>query len=767
MSEADATRGFQVTVTGVVQGVGFRPFVHRLATEIGLTGHVSNDSTGVSITVEGRTAGIESFASRLVTDAPPLAIIETVTRREIPPTGRQSFDIVESRTTPGPRSPVSPDMAVCENCLAELFDPADRRYRHPFITCTDCGPRYTITRSLPYDRPNTTMSGFVMCRTCRTEYDDPTDRRHHAQPIGCHDCGPRLALRSADGGATATDDPIGETRRTLAAGLVAAIKGIGGYHLACDAADDRAVALLRARKHRPDKPFAVMTADLDRAALLAHINDDEAALLESPARPIVLLRARTDNGLSPLVAPANPLLGVMLPYTPVHHLLLAGSESVLVMTSANPPGEPILFRDDHTERLVPLSDVVLSHDRPIHIACDDSVVRVADGHLLPLRRARGYAPLPVRLHRPRRRDVLAVGGDLKNTCCVTSDSHAWVSPHLGDMDTLATLDAFGSTVAHLTGLYDIDPTTVAADAHPGYRSSHWARTNHPAETIEVQHHHAHVASVMAEHGLDPDRAVLGFAFDGTGYGTDGAIWGGEAMVADASGFRRVAHLAPVLLPGGDLGVRNPCRMSLAYLFAAGIDWSDDLDPVAHLDGDDRRVLQHQLETGFGCVPTTSMGRLFDAVASLVGLRHEISFEAQAAIDLEIAADAGEPALHYQLGLGPNCIEHAPLVAAVVADRRRGVPVGEIAAAFHRAVADAVVAIAARTRHDEHPDLATAALSGGVFQNALLLRLCREGLTAAGFDVRSHSLVPPNDGGLALGQAFIAAHRRQASRHATD
>jgi hydrogenase maturation protein HypF len=749
-----------ITVSGVVQGVGFRPFVYRLAREHGLVGHVGNDSTRVFIEVCGPADEIEAFAERLITESPPLAVIEHVERRRAVPSTTDEFVIVESRTTAGERTLVSPDTAVCVDCLAELRDPSDRRHRHPFVNCTNCGPRFTIIRSLPYDRGATTMASFPMCPRCAIEYADPADRRYHAQPISCHDCGPVLTYLTGDHSA---DDTVCSTgtidvaRTALLDGATVAVKGLGGFHLACDATSDEAVARLRERKHRPDKPFAIMVRDLAQVGEFAEISAAEALLLQSPARPIVLLQAHHSTALSALVAPGNPLIGIMLPYTPVQYLLLEEAMPPLVMTSANVGGLPIIHRDDDVDQLGGLSDAVLTHDRPIHVPCDDSVVRLVNGRLLPIRRARGYAPIPVAMPGGRR-SVLAVGGELKNTFCVASGGHAWVSQHIGDMGNLETLDAFEASVERFETMYAVQPELVAADVHPGYLSSKWARTSGRAPVFEVQHHHAHVAAVMAEHGLDPRDPVIGVAFDGTGYGDDGTIWGGEVMIADAEGYERVAHLSYVPLPGGDAAIRNPCRVALAHLWSADVGWEPDLAPAAALDEVERRLLRRQLDHNVACVPTSSMGRLFDAVASLLGLRHHITYEAQAAIDLEIAATAGTALDPYHFVISGDHLDPGPVVRAIVDDLRRGSAVADIARTFHVAVAELVVAAAHRIRSAR--GLATIALTGGVFQNSLLTEACVDGLENAGFVALTHHLVPPNDGGLALGQAYIAAHRTE-------
>jgi hydrogenase maturation protein HypF len=751
-----STSAERIEVRGLVQGVGFRPFVHRLAIETGLDGIVGNDSARVFIEVTGPTGRIDEFARRLIAEAPPLAQVESVTRTACAPAEVRGVRIVESRTVAGARTLVPPDTAVCDECVGEMTDPADRRFGHPFITCTNCGPRFTIVRDLPYDRPNTTMAPFDMCDACTAEYHDPADRRYHAQPIGCHDCGPVLHHRTATGDAArcAGSDPLDSTLATIRAGGTVGVKGLGGYHLACDATADDAVARLRRRKHRPDKPFAVMVADLDHARRLAEVNDVEAAQLLAPARPIVLLRARPDAPVSTLVAPGNPLFGIMLPSTPVHHLLFLRGAPALVMTSGNLAGEPLAHLDDDAvARLGDLCDGFLMHDREIHVPCDDSVVRVAGDVLMPIRRARGFAPLPVPVGRGRR-SVLAVGGELKNTFCLASTERAFMSQHLGDMENIRTIDAFERSVAQFERIHAITPEVVAVDAHPGYATARWARTHRWEQIVEVQHHHAHVAAVMAEHECDPHRPILGFAFDGTGYGDDGTIWGGEVLLADADGCDRIAHLAPVDLPGGDASIRHPCRVALTHLRHAGIEWSDDLAPVRALTQHELELIGRQFERRVACVPTTSMGRLFDAVASMLGLCHHVSYEAQAAIRLEMAAADSTDRRAYRFALDGAIIDQAPVVRSIVDDLRRAVPVGDIARRFHGAVSDVVVTIARRTRGRGAP----VALSGGVFQNALLVTMCVDALREAGFTPLTHHLVPPNDGGLALGQAFVAAHR---------
>jgi hydrogenase maturation protein HypF len=766
MQSVDVRQRF--TVTGVVQGVGFRPFVHRIASELGLTGFVGNDSGAVFLEVEGPTPRIDEFHRRLRAEAPPLAAISAIHVVEVSADSMcdSTFRIVKSQTVAGATTPIPPDIAVCDDCIAELFDPNDRRYRHPFVTCTNCGPRFTIIRALPYDRPGTTMSAFTMCERCAAEYHDPANRRFHAQPIACPNCGPSLWFAAHAERVDGSDAALGATQQALAAGAVVAIKGIGGYHLACRVDDEAVVAALRTRKARGAKPLAMLVRDLDVARRYAHIDDTEAAVLSSAARPIVLLRRRRDAPFADAVAPGSPLVGLMLPYSPIHHLLLTPVPGVeapvpdaLVLTSANRSDDPICFtEDDAAQRLPPLCDAVLDHDRPIHVPCDDSVVRVVrDQEVaweLPIRRSRGYAPLPVDLGVDGP-PVLAVGGELKNTFCLTDGARAYLSGHIGDMETLETLRAFERAVGQLSEIRH-QPLRLAADLHPGYHTRSWAERRAGDRPLDlVQHHHAHVVSLLAEHGRIGEP-VIGVSFDGTGYGCDQTIWGGEILKLghDSHRFVRVGYLLPVPLPGGDAAVRNPWRMALSQLWMADIDWTPDLPPVTAATHAELQLIRSQLENNVGCVPSSSMGRLFDAVASLLGVRHRIDYEGQAAIELEALADSigdtAEPKL--RLAVRPDgVIDPADMLRTMVSALRAGVQPPMLSAEFHQAVAvavtEAVQIVAGPVR--------LVGLTGGVFQNVLLLRGCRQRLQQAGFEVLTHRTVPPNDGGLALGQAAIS------------
>lgn len=765
----------RLRVTGVVQGVGFRPFVYGLAIRLGLAGHVGNDSAGVFIEIEGTPAVLDEFTQALLQNPPPLAHIDHLETVALAAIGEDRFYIAQSQMDPAAHTLISPDLAVCDDCLRELFDPADRRYRYPFINCTNCGPRFTIICDIPYDRPKTTLADFPLCPACQREYDDPLDRRFHAQPNACPACGPQVAFHwvtpaaSADFGTAipptaqaSGEEAIHAAQTVLAYGGIVAVKGIGGFHLACDAANDGAVETLRRRKGRVGKPFALMARDMETVRAIAYVDEAELALLTSRERPIVLLRKRTESPVSEQIAPGNGFIGVMLPYSPLHYLLLSPAEGrghrslpLLVMTSGNHADEPIVKDNDEAqERLAGLADAFLLHDRPIYVHCDDSVLRVVEGREAPLRRSRGYAPFPVKLPAAVQ-PILAVGGELKSTFCLAQGEHAFLSQHIGDMQNLETLHAFEHAAAHMQAIFRITPECLACDLHPGYLSTRWAEMNAGQRPlIRVQHHHAHLAALMAEHGLDGRTPVIGFAFDGAGYGPDGAIWGGEVLVADYQGFERAAHLAYFPLPGGDAAIRRPWRTALAALWAAGIVWDEALPPVAHVTATERGILRRQLETGLNTVATSSMGRLFDAVAGLAGIRQLVTYEAQAAIEFEAQLDEDEAGA-YALDVSEQdgAIDFVPLLRAVVADVRAGVGAPVVAARFHNAVAELIVALSVQLR--ARTGLQQVALSGGVFQNVTLLRRAMQRLRAAGFTVLTHQRTPANDGGLALGQAMIA------------
>ncbi|WP_405395310.1 carbamoyltransferase HypF [Microbispora hainanensis] len=748
-------RAVAVRIEGIVQGVGFRPFVYGLATRLGLAGVVGNDERGVFIEVEGGSAPVEEFLAALTGDPPPLAVIERISTAPAPVTGRGTFVIAPSAAGGDRHALVSPDVATCDACVRDLSDPADRRCGYAFTNCTGCGPRFTIVRDVPYDRATTTMAGFRMCADCAREYHDPGDRRFHTQPVCCPACGPLLRFVGPEG----PGDPLARAVRLLREGGVLAVKGLGGYHLAALAADEPAVAALRSRKHREDKPFAVMTGDLAAARRLCVVDPAEERLLTGPARPVVLLRRLDDLLVAPSVAPGNRWLGVLLPYTPLHHLLLRGVGEPIVLTSGNVSDEPIAYRDDDVlERLGGIADAFLTHDRPIHIRTDDSVVRVFRGRDLPIRRSRGYVPHPLPLAVAAARPVLACGAELKHTFCLVKGDRAFVSHHIGDLENYETLRSFTEGVEHFRRLFDITPEIVAHDLHPDYLSTKWA-LDQDADLVGVQHHHAHIASCLADNGVDCTVAgpVAGVAFDGLGYGADGTLWGGEFLVADLTGFERAGHLAPVPMPGGVTAIRQPWRMAAAYLdLAYDGDVPEDLDVVRRNAGQWAAVVA-LARRGVNSPLTSSMGRLFDAVAAVAGVRDAITYEGQAAVEFEQLADPGVddayPCRLVETGAGFT-VPGAELVRAVADDLRAGVPRDVVAARFHNAVARVVADGCALIR--TACGLSTVALSGGVFQNLLLLGRAVTLLEERGFTVLTHHRVPPNDGGVSLGQAAVAA-----------
>jgi hydrogenase maturation protein HypF len=750
-----------VRVEGIVQGVGFRPFVHSLATSLGLRGLVGNDVDGVFAEVEGPQAAVQEFLAALERDAPPLARIERITVKPMKPGGSATFAIVASGSGGQRRTLVSADTATCADCLRELTDPADRRFGYPFINCTNCGPRFTIVRDVPYDRPLTTMAGFTMCEQCAAEYHDPADRRFHAQPTCCPVCGPRLTLLDPTGNML-PGGPLARAAELLRQGRVLAVKGLGGYHLAVDAACDEAATALRARKHREDKPFAVLAADLAAARRLCEVDAAAADLLTSSGRPIVLLPRVPGAGIAAATAPANRQLGIMLPYTPLHHLLVRAVARPLVLTSGNVSDEPIVYHDaDALARLGGIADAFLTHDRAIHIRTDDSVARVFRGRPMLIRRSRGYVPEPVWTHSKFPRPVLACGAELKNTFCLAREHHAFVSHHIGDLENAETLRSFSEGIEHFRRLFDLHPQVVAHDLHPEYLSTKYAVELDQVDLQPVQHHHAHIASCLADNG--ESGPVIGVAFDGTGYGTDGTIWGGEFLIADLANFQRGGHLAPVPMPGGAAAIRQPWRMAAAYLDAA-------YPGAAALPGAlERLEVIRRNEPRWSSVVTmarkdvnspvtSSAGRLFDAAASVLGVRDAINYEGQAAVELEQLADPREAGA-YRAGIEtdhPFRILGCDLVRGAVADLAAGTRREIIAARFHNGVAALIEAgcVLLRERHG----LEDVALSGGVFQNLLLLRETVRRLEARGFRVLVHSRIPCNDGGISLGQAVVAAAR---------
>jgi hydrogenase maturation protein HypF len=793
-----AKSGLRIHITGVVQGVGFRPFVYGLAQRFDLTGWVCNTSAGVDIEADGSPEALRKFAQALELEAPPLAHIDDIKVADRPADGFKVFEIIRSAAISGAFQPVSPDVSICSDCQRELFDEADRRYRYPFINCTNCGPRFTIIKDIPYDRPLTTMASFDMCAECAAEYEDPLDRRFHAQPVACAVCGPHVWLEGGDKGSGIGDRSLGEeailaARQILVDGKILAVKGLGGFHLACDASNPEAVAELRRRKLRVDKPFAIMCPNAEVAARHCLFDENEQRVLRSRERPIVILCRRPDSTIASQVAPGQNALGVMLPYTPLHYLLLepaAGFPEALVMTSGNLSEEPIATENEEAQRrLAGLADAFLLHNRAIRTRCDDSVTRIftvnpseLDGesvagssgqhspadYLYPLRRSRGYAPFPVRLPQDVP-PVLAAGAELKNAFCLTNGRYAFLSHHIGDMENFETMQAFENGVAHLERLFRVQPEALAYDLHPDYLATRYVLERSKAESLPavgVQHHHAHVAAAMAEHGLSGDRPVIGVVFDGTGYGEDGAIWGGEFLLADYAGYERPYHLAYSLLPGGDKAIKQPWRLALTWLKQAGQEWEEWLPPVrharqnSHATVDPLEVLLNQLESGVNAPLTSSMGRLFDAVAALIGVRQEVNYEAQAAIELEALVDPTS-AEAYSLTIDGDQIDPTPMIGAIVADLRAEQAREIIAARFHAGLARMVSDVCQGLRNQY--GLSTVALSGGVWQNMTLLQQTVSRLQMLGFTILIHRQVPANDGGLALGQAIVTARQLASVR----
>lgn len=763
-----------VQVCGVVQGVGFRPFVYRLAHEEGLAGFIGNDTDGVTIEVEGAGIRVDAFLGRLRTETPPLARIDSIAVRDLSATGEAGFRILASEILGRVSTGIPADAATCADCLRELMDEADRRWRYPFLNCTNCGPRFTITRRIPYDRPQTSMARFKMCAACQAEYDDPLNRRFHAQPNACWECGPRVWLTEADGVEIANEndaagrDIVSKAVDRLVAGDILAIKGVGGFHLSVDATNEAAVMRLRQRKQRYGKPLAVMVKDVEGARAVCALTAEEETLLETVARPIVLARRRENCRIAESVAPGIPWLGVFLPYAPLQHLLFAdGRLTALVMTSANLSEEPIAIDNDEARaRLSGIADAFLMHDRTILQRCDDSVAAVVDGAPQLIRRARGFVPLGLQLpiESP---PLLAVGGHLKNVFALARGRRAYQSQHLGDLENLTGLEFFRESLDHLMRTFEIEPETVVHDLHPGYLSTEWAKEwarERGLKALEIQHHHAHVAGCMAEHGLTD--AVIGLALDGTGYGTDGKIWGGEVLVCGLKGFERFAHLDYVPMPGGDAAVREPWRMALGHLTAAGID-VESAEVLELLGAKDAevRVLSRMIEREVNAPLTSSCGRLFDAVAAVVlGRRplRRMDYEAQAAIELEgLAVDAeDEPCYEMKLAGGnwaarePAKISAGPLWRGLMEDLRAGVSKPQIAARFHAGVTDGFVKAVCLAR--EAAGISNVVMSGGCMHNRRLARLLRRELEARGFRVFQHAQVSPGDGGLSYGQAAIGA-----------
>jgi hydrogenase maturation protein HypF len=748
----------EIGITGIVQGIGFRPYIYNLAHDYSIRGWVLNNERGVLIDAESDDGNLDRFIEDIPRLAPPLARIETFEVTYLEPLGYRTFEIRKSEATEERFVLVSPDVATCDLCLSELLSPADFRYHYPFINCTLCGPRFTIIKDVPYDRDKTTMAPFTMCPVCQKEYEDPRNRRFHAQPNACPACGPSLQLQDREGGMI-PGDPVEQTLVLLQKGLTVAVKGLGGFHLACDATNPEAVASLRSRKFREDKPFAVMCRDIKTVRDFCEVDDAEEKLLLSVERPIVILKRKEATRLAPAVAPYQDTLGVMLPYSPLHHLLLSGLLRMLVMTSGNVSDEPIAYKnEDARSRLKGIVDYFLFHNREIHMRCDDSVARVFQGNPYILRRSRGYVPFPVKVSFPLEM-ILACGGELKNTFCLTRGNYAFLSHHIGDLENLETLTSFEEGIEHFKRLFSIVPRVVAYDLHPDYLSTKYALALPDLPKIGVQHHHAHIASCMAENGLEGD--VIGVAFDGTGFGTDGTIWGGEFLKANLRDFERLAHLKQVPMPGGSMAIKEPWRMAMAYLSEAFGDetFKLDIDLLRRVDRKKWEILRKMIHSKINTPLTSSMGRLFDAVSSLLGVRDAVHYEGQAAIELEMVADRnakGEYPFLIKKDRGPMVIDPQEMIRSAVRDLIDGTPHPVISGRFHRSVARLILETCQAIRRAQ--GLHRVVLSGGVFMNMFLLSLVAEDLRKSDFEVFTHHLVPTNDGGISLGQAVVAQQR---------
>ncbi len=746
----------RLKVNGIVQGVGFRPFIFQLAEKYGLKGDVANTSSGVSIHIEGPAGKVAPFEADLSAKSPPLAVIVEINSQRVAVKNYPDFTITKSKGESRTSTLISPDVSICDDCLAELLDPDNRRYRYPFINCTNCGPRYTIIDDIPYDRPKTSMRHFKMCAACQSEYDDPTDRRFHAQPNACAGCGPHVCLYDNQRNKMSLKDPIDQAAELLKQGYILAIKGLGGYHLAADAANSDAVMRLRRRKLREEKPFAVMSVDLESIRRYALADGGEEKLLTSIQRPIVLLRKKNPSCLVKEVAPKNKYFGVMLPYTPLHYLLLKQGFTALVMTSGNLSEEPIAIdNDDAFNRLAGIADYFLVHNRDIYLRSDDSIVRNIAGNKRFIRRSRGFVPIPIFL-KNEVPPILACGADLKNTICITQQDKVFLSQHIGDLENLATYEFLKLTAAHLRRILDIQPEIIAYDMHPDYLSTQFAREQEVTPKIQVQHHHAHIVSCMAEHKLE--GPLIGLSFDGTGYGTDAAIWGGEILIAEEHDFERAGHLAYVAMPGGSAAIKEPWRMALSYLRDAyGEEFRElKLPLLTEIESAKLTVIGEMITKGVNAPMTSSLGRLFDGVAAICGIRSQVNFEGQAAMELEmLAADAAQSIYDYDWIAGDTVnVQPAPIIRGIVKDLQQGRSAADISAKFHQTLIRLFTDLCAVIGKDRCLD--RVVMSGGVFQNSILLTGLTDALEKRRFTVFSHRQVPSNDGGIALGQAVVAA-----------
>jgi len=751
--------GFQIHVNGIVQGVGFRPFVYNLAISLGLKGWVRNTSSGVDIVVTGPQPRLDEFVRTLENNPPILSHIDEVIVNAVENLAFPDFKILDSQSYEGDFIPISPDVSICEDCRRELFDPSNRRYRYPFINCTNCGPRFSIIRDIPYDRPFTTMAEFAMCEDCASEYHTPSDRRYHAQPTACSVCGPQVVYKESGVPDVLAEEAIQAARKALKHGKILAVKGLGGYHLACDAANTEAVASLHQRKQRSEKPFALMSFDIEKIKKYVEVSETEEDLLDSPQHPIVLLKKKPHITGLEHTAPYQNHLGFMLPYTPLHLLLLEPEENypeVFVMTSGNISEEPIAFLDDDAvKRLSSIADGFLTHNRPIHMRVDDSVLRVVEKSSYPIRRSRGYAPEPIKVHQ-NLSQILACGAELKNTFSLSRQHYIFVSHHIGDLENLETLQSFEEGISHFKNLFRVEPEAIAVDLHPDYLSTRYGEReafHRDLPLIQVQHHHAHLAACLADNNIFTDEPVIGLIFDGTGYGNDGHIWGGEVLIGNYHSFERRFHLQETPLPGGDTAIRNPSKIALAHLFASNQAWTSDLPPVINYTPEELTILKQQLSSNINCPRTTSMGRLFDAVASLLGIRHQVTYEGQAAIELENICDPSENS-SYEITSSGNQINSLDLYPQILSDMHAGIPVRRISARFHNAIAHCCLTTCATIRSETR--INKVALSGGVWQNTTLLKKSLFLLRNAGFEVLIHHRIPTNDGGIAIGQILIAS-----------
>ncbi|MBN2044752.1 MAG: carbamoyltransferase HypF [Anaerolineales bacterium] len=755
-------KAVHIHITGIVQGVGFRPFVYNLAVHHQIKGWVRNTSAGVDIEAEAVPDQLGAFLRDLSAKSPPLSQIDQFTTNEIETQGFGEFSIIHSESDPNAFVPISPDVTVCADCLAEMSDPSDRRYRYPFINCTNCGPRFTIIHDIPYDRPFTTMAGFPLCADCQAEYENPADRRFHAQPVACPQCGPHIWLEDTTGKTLAQkEEAVQLSRAMLKEGKILAIRGLGGFHLACDATNPKAVETLRQRKLRVGKPFAIMYPNLTAVEKDCNLSKGDIALVTSRERPIVILPQKPESQIAPQAAPGQNTLGVILPYTPLHFLIIEpepGFPTALVMTSGNLSDEPIATTNQEArQKLSTMADAFLLHNRGIYIRCDDSVIRTReDGHQYPLRRSRGYAPNPIRT-KWEMPQILAAGAALKNTFCLTKGPYAFLSHHIGDLDNYETLVSFEEGISHYQKLFRLEPECIAYDLHPDYLSTRYAIQRAQSEGLQalgIQHHHAHIAACMVENNTPAETQVIGLSFDGTGYGSDGTIWGGEVLICDYRQFNRAVWLEPVPLPGGDAAIKEPWRIALSWLIKAGIQLDDDLPPIGSIDPQAISLVQNQIEKLINAPLTSSLGRLFDAAAAMIGIRQTVSYEAQAAIEMEALASPAETGC-YPFEINKQIINPIPAISSLVEDQRSGIAKEIIAARFHNTIAEIAYQTCLNLR--EETDLNKAALSGGVWQNMVLLEKTSLKLEQAGFEVLLHRQVPANDGGLSLGQAAIAYH----------